>query len=51
MASEHRHAPASHATAAAPTLSLLRLSAAGRLGGAAVILAVLWLLVLLTIRS
>ncbi len=46
MADHHHHSPAAHATAAAPTLSLLRLSAGGRLAGAAVVLAGLWLLVL-----
>ena len=38
-----------HAAAAAPTLSLLRLSAVQRLFGAALILALLWLMVLATI--
>jgi hypothetical protein len=46
MASEAHRQPPVHATAAPPTLSLLRLSAAQRLAGAAVVLAVLWLLVL-----
>ncbi|HEX8164674.1 MAG TPA: hypothetical protein VF601_02680 [Beijerinckiaceae bacterium] len=41
--------PHSHATAAAPTVSLLRLSAGGRLIGAGVLAGVLWGLVLLTI--
>jgi hypothetical protein len=49
MMSEHQHGAAPHATAAAPTLSLLRLSAGQRLAGAAVVLACLWLMVLLTI--
>jgi hypothetical protein len=49
MASEHHdHAP--HATAATPTISLLRLSAGQRLIGAAVLSAAVWALVLLTIR-
>jgi hypothetical protein len=39
-----------HAEAAAPTLSLLRLSAMQRLAGAAVGLVVLWALVLWAIR-
>ncbi len=39
----HRHAP--HVAAAAPTLSLLRLSAWERLAGVSVVLGVLWLLV------
>lgn len=41
---EHRHEQ--RAIAAAPTFSLLRLSVWHRLAGAAVALAVLWLLVL-----
>ena len=40
---DHAHAPVPHAMAEAPTLSLLRLSAAQRLLGAGVILASLWL--------
>jgi hypothetical protein len=40
----HRHSEVL-ATAAPPTLSLLRLSAGQRLTGAAFVLAVLWLLV------
>ena len=49
MASEHHdHTP--HAAAAAPTISLLRLSAGQRLVGAAVVSAVVWAMVLLTIR-
>jgi hypothetical protein len=47
MSSDHHHA--SHAMAAQPTLSLLRLSAVQRLVGAALILALLWLMVLATI--
>jgi hypothetical protein len=39
----HAHAPA---RAAAPTLSLLRMSAGGRLVGAAALIGVLWALVL-----
>ena len=39
---EHDHAHAPHATADAPTLSLLRLSAMQRLAWAALVLAVLW---------
>jgi hypothetical protein len=50
MASQsHPHAP--HATAAAPTISLLRLSAGARLIGAVVLAGVLWALVLVTIGS
>ncbi len=37
----HRHVH-SRPAAAAPTMSLLRLSAAARLGGVAVLLALLW---------
>jgi hypothetical protein len=49
MASEHHdHAP--QAAAAAPTISLLRLSAGQRMVGAAVLSAAVWALVLLTIR-
>ena len=48
MSSGHHH-PASHAVAATPTLSLLRLSAAERLIGAAVVIALLWFLVIWTI--
>jgi hypothetical protein len=45
--SDHQH---SHrAIAAAPTFSLLRLSAWKRVAGASVILSVLWLLVLLVL--
>jgi hypothetical protein len=44
----HRHAH-THARAAAPTLSLLRLSAAQRLAGAGVVLGLLWLAVLATV--
>jgi len=43
----HSHAP--RATAAAPTISLLRLSAGQRLVGAAVLSGAIWALVLLTI--
>jgi hypothetical protein len=43
----HHHAP--RAIAAAPTFSLLRLSAWERLAGAAVILGGLWLLVFLVL--
>jgi uncharacterized membrane protein len=49
MASDHWHGATPHATAAPPTLSLLRLSAVQRLAGAAAVLACLWLMVLLTI--
>jgi hypothetical protein len=49
MASEH-HGYAPHATAATPTISLLRLSAGQRMIGAAVLSAAVWALVLLTIR-
>ena len=42
----HHHAPA---RAAAPTLSLLRMSAGVRLLGAAVLIGALWVLVLATL--
>jgi hypothetical protein len=43
---DHRHeGRAAHATAATPTLSLLRLSAGERLAGVGIVLAGLWLLV------
>jgi hypothetical protein len=45
----HSHDHARHATAAGPTLSLLRLSAGARVLGAALILALVWALVLATI--
>jgi hypothetical protein len=45
-ADSHHH---SRAVASVPTLSLLRLSAAQRLGGVAVVLAGLWLAVWLAI--
>ena len=48
MIERHRHAHV-HARAAEPTLSLLRLSAAQRLAGAGVVLALLWLAVLATV--
>ncbi|MGO4573523.1 hypothetical protein [Microvirga sp. 2TAF3] len=44
---DHQHAP--HAVAAAPTFSLLRLSAWERIAGAGVVLAILWLLVFLVL--
>ncbi|WP_194164614.1 hypothetical protein [Microvirga thermotolerans] len=49
---DHRHEPrvsahAPHAVAAAPTFSLLRLSAGQRAAGAGLLLTGLWLLVLL----
>ena len=43
------HFHARHATATAPTVSLLRLSAGERLIGAGVLAGLLWVLVLLTI--
>ena len=43
---EHSHA---RAGTSAPTLSLLRMSAAQRLAGASAVLAVLWLAVMATI--
>jgi hypothetical protein len=43
----HHHAP--RAIAAAPTFSLLRLSAWERLAGAGILLAGLWLLILLVL--
>ncbi|MEE1612844.1 hypothetical protein [Microvirga sp. CF3016] len=46
MSHGHHHHPHEHrAIAAAPTFSLLRLSVGQRLGGTAVVLAGLWLLV------
>ncbi|HEV2558105.1 MAG TPA: hypothetical protein VGU45_05715 [Microvirga sp.] len=45
-AHHHDHGPAAHATAASPTLSLLRLSAGERLIGSGVVLGGLWGLVL-----
>jgi hypothetical protein len=45
----HSHAHPPHATAEAPTLSLLRLSATQRLLGAAAILAFVWVITLATI--
>jgi hypothetical protein len=45
----HSHPHPPHATAEAPTLSLLRLSAGQRLGGAGAILALVWLMTLATI--
>ncbi|MBF9234733.1 hypothetical protein [Microvirga alba] len=45
--SDHQHAP--RAIAAAPTFSLLRLSAWQRLAGAGIVLAALWFLVLLVL--
>ncbi len=46
MSDRHDHVHAPHATADAPTLSLLRLSAWQRLAGAGLVLAVLWLAVI-----
>jgi hypothetical protein len=46
---DHHHGPVRRARAAAPTLSLLRLSAAVRVAGAAVLAVAVWALVLLTI--
>jgi hypothetical protein len=46
MGDHHHHGSAVHATAEAPTISLLRLSALERLAGAGVVLGVLWGLVL-----
>ena len=45
MGDHHQHGSAAHATAATPTLSLLRLSAGGRLAGAALVIAGVWLIV------
>jgi hypothetical protein len=45
MPKHHHHDGRSHASAATPTFSLLRLSAAERLAGSGVVLAGLWLLV------
>jgi hypothetical protein len=49
MAGSDPHAPAACAVVAEPTLSLLRWSAGQRLLGAAAVLAVLWVFILLTI--
>jgi len=49
MAHHHHHHHAPRAIAAAPTFSLLRLSAWGRLAGAAVLLGALWVLVVLVL--
>jgi hypothetical protein len=49
MSDRHDHVHAPHATADAPTLSLLRLSAWQRLAGAGLVLAVLWLAVIATL--
>jgi hypothetical protein len=46
MGEHQHHGRAAHATAADPTLSLLRLSAAARLLGAGLVLGGLWVLVL-----
>jgi hypothetical protein len=46
---DDHHGPVRRARAAAPTLSLLRLSAAVRVAGAAVLAAAVWTLVLVTI--
>jgi hypothetical protein len=47
MPHDHHHHHAPRAIAAAPTFSLLRLSAWERLAGAAVVLGLLWLLIVL----
>jgi hypothetical protein len=49
MLDPHAHSHAPHATADVPTLSILRLSAVQRLAGAAVVLAVLWVTVIVTL--
>jgi hypothetical protein len=49
MPETHDHSHAPRALAAAPTLSLLRLSAVQRLAGAGLVLAALWLIVIATI--
>jgi hypothetical protein len=46
MADHHHERRAAHATAATPTVSLLRLSAGERLFGAGIVLGGLWLLVI-----
>jgi hypothetical protein len=51
MSDVHDHTHAPRALAAAPTLSLLRLSALQRLAGAGLVLAALWLIVIATIGS
>jgi hypothetical protein len=51
MTAAHDHASSRRPTAAAPTLSLLRLSAGARVLGAGAVVAVLWILVLVTIAS
>jgi hypothetical protein len=45
MGNHHHRGPSLHAEAAAPTLSLLRLSALERLTASGVVLGVLWTLV------
>ena len=45
MGDHSHHRGADHATAATPTVSLLRLSAGQRLVGAAAVIGALWLLV------
>jgi hypothetical protein len=49
MAHHHHHHHAPRAVAAAPTFSLLRLSAWERLAGAGILLGGLWLLVFLVL--
>ena len=49
MSNRHDHGQAPHASAEAPTLSLLRLSALQRLAGAGLVLALLWLTVIATV--
>ncbi len=46
MGEHHHRERAAHAMAAAPTVSLLRLSAGQRLVGAGLVLGALWILVL-----
>jgi hypothetical protein len=45
MTHQHHHSHRSHASAATPTFSLLRMSALERLAASGVVLAGLWLLV------
>jgi hypothetical protein len=49
MTGHQHHHVQSHATAASPTFSLLRLSAGQRLAGAGIVLAGLWCLVLMVL--
>ena len=50
MSDRHDHSHAQHATADAPTVSLLRLSALQRLAGAGLVLAALWAAVIAAMK-